>query len=241
MKKNIIKLKENWILYGFETIVIIVGILGAFALESLYDNKKMKETEYKLLNEMVSGLKRDIFTLDFNITLHEGGARACQIILESFAQDLSYHDSLSQYFSMTHNYTAFAPNSGAYESIKSLGLEIIQNDTIRLETIGLYEQGHIIIQENNKIFREQVLDLQRNFNPPLFEEFHLFDIPNMTRGSYGGHMVPTNFEDLKTNKLYLYHLKSLSRGHIARIGHNKMILRQTESLIELITKELNNN
>lgn len=241
MKKTIIKLKENWILYGFETIVIIVGILGAFSLESLNDNKKMKETEYKLLNEMVSGLKRDLNTLDYNITLHEGGARACQIILESFAQDLSYHDSLSQYFAMTHNYTVFAPHRGAYGSIESLGFEIIQNDTIRLESIGLYEQGHIVLQENNKIFREQVFNLKMNFNPPLFEEFYLIDVNNMTRSSYGGRMIPTNFEDLKKNQLYLYHLKSLSRGHIARVAHNKMTQRQTESLIELITKEFKNN
>lgn len=241
MKKNIIKLKDNWMLYGFETIAIIVGILGAFTLESLRENKNVKETENKLLNEMVSGLKKDLDILDTNIGLHEGGVRACQIILESFAQDLSYHDSLSQYFAMTHNYTVFAPHRGAYGSIESLGFDIIQNDEIRLESIRLYEQSYITLQENNRIFREQVFDLQMNLDPPLFEKFFLFDINNMTRSSYGGRMVPTNFENLKTNQLYLYHLKSLSRAHIDRIDHNKFVQRQTESLIELITKELMNN
>jgi len=130
---------------------------------------------------MVSGLKNDINTLDLNIAFHEGGARACQIILESFEQDLSYNDSLSHYFAMTHNYTVFAPNKGAYESIKSLGIEIIQNDKIRLESIRLYEQGYITIQENIMRFQEQVLDLQKNFNPPLFEGFNLFDYDKMDR------------------------------------------------------------
>lgn len=51
-------------------------------------------------------------------------------------------------------------------------------------------------------------------------------------------MVPTNFEDLKTNQLYLYHLNSLSSGHTALTDYNKHIKRQIESLIELITKEI---
>jgi len=239
MKKTFTSLKENWIRYGFETIVITVGILGAFTLESLYDNMKTKETEYKLLNEMVSGLKNDISILDVNIAFHEGGARACQIILESFEQDLSYNDSLSLYFAMTHNYTVFAPNKGAYESIKSLGIEIIQNDTIRLESIRLYEQSYITLQENIVRFKEQVLNLQMNVDPPLFEGFNLFDIDKIDRvkGSYGGRMVPTNFKDLKTNQLYLYHLNSLNNGHTALAVYNKIIKRQTETLIERITKE----
>ena len=241
MKKTIRALKENWIRYVFETIVITVGILGAFTLESLYDNKKTKETEYKLLNEMVSGLENDINTIDFNIALHDGGARACRIILESFEQALRYNDSLSQYFAMTHNYTVFAPHKGAYESIKSLGIEIIQNDKIRLESIRLYEQIYITLQQNNMRVQEQVFDLQQNFNPPLFEGFNLFDFDKSDRikGSYGGRMVPTNFEDLKTNQLYRYHLNSLSNVHTALTTYNKIIKRQIESLIELITKELN--
>ena len=240
MKKTITSLKENWIRYGFEAIVITVGILGAFMLESLYDNKKTKETEHKLLNEMVSGLENDISTLDFNIALHESGTRACRIILESFEQDLRYNDSLSQYFAMTHNYTVFAPNKGAYESIKSLGIEIIQNDKIRLESIKLYEQIYITLQQNNMRVQEQIFDLQQNFNPPLFEGFILFDFDKSDRikGSYGGRMVPTNFEDLKTNQLYRYHLNSLSNVHSALTTYNKNIKRQIESLIELITIEL---
>lgn len=240
MKKTFTSLKGNWIRYGFETIVITVGILGAFTLESLYDNKKTKETEYKLLNEMVSGLKNDINILDVNIAFHEGGVRACQIILESFEQDLSYNDSLSHYFAMTHNYTVFAPNKGAYESIRSLGIEIIQNDKLRLESISLYEQGYITLQENIVRFKEQVFDLQMNFNPPIFEGFNLFDLDkmDMIKGSYGGRMFPTNFEDLKTNQLYMYHLNSLSNGHTLLVDFNNHIKRQTESLIELITQEI---
>ena len=34
MRKILFILKRNWIKFGFETIVVTVGILGAFALES---------------------------------------------------------------------------------------------------------------------------------------------------------------------------------------------------------------
>lgn len=240
MKKTITFFKENWFRYGFETIVVTVGILGAFTLESWYDNRSMKEVEHKLLNEMVTGLNNDIVIINSNIAFHESGARACQIILESFTQDHPYNDSLSHYFAMIHNYSVFAPNKGAYESIKSLGIEIIQNDKIRLESIKLYEQEYVTIQENIRNFTEQVLDLKMNVNPALFEEFNLFDFDNVNliRGIYGGYMVPINFEDLKTNQVYQYHLKSLNRGHAFLIGFNKYIKVYTEFLIELITQEI---
>jgi hypothetical protein len=239
MKKTFTHNKKNWIQYGFETIVVTVGILGAFSLENWYENRRMKDTENKLLNEMVTGLTNDIQIINTNIALHESGAQACTIILESFIQDQPYNDSLSQYFAMIHNYTVFAPNKGAYESIKSLGIEIIQEDEIRLESIRLYEQHYVTFQENIRNFREQVLDLKMNLNPRLFEEFNLFDLDklSMSKGDYGGRMVPTDFENLKTNHVYQYHIKSLRSGHTILIEYNKMTKRQIESLIELITQK----
>ena len=87
---------------------------------------------------------------------------------------------------------------------------------------------------------EQVLDLKMNLYPALFEEWNLYDFEkiNLSIGHYGGHMVPTDFEVLKTDGVYQYHLKSLKRAHNFLIYYNNYIKLEIKSLIKLITQEL---
>ena len=240
MKKIINHLKENWIKYGFETFVITIGILGAFALNSWNDDRKAQEIEIKLLKEMAAGLKKDLSIFDDNINIHNGGYEASSIILEALTLDKIYFDSLSIYFAMTHNYTVFSPNTGAYESLKSLGIEVIENDDIRLGAIGIYEQGYSNLQANIEYCTNYVMNVSMNFNPSHFEEFKFFDADLFNReiGSYGGRMVPINFEKLKTNQVYQYHLKSLKNWHDTMMRYHLSTKGRAERLITLIQEEI---
>ncbi len=50
MNKILNHLKENWIRYGFETLVVTVGILGAFMLNNWNQNRiKLKEEQHLLV------------------------------------------------------------------------------------------------------------------------------------------------------------------------------------------------
>ena len=65
MKKIINHLKENWIKYGFETIVITIGILGAFALNNWNENRK-KQTELNTyLVNLVENLRSDVTSMNY--------------------------------------------------------------------------------------------------------------------------------------------------------------------------------
>ena len=48
MKKIIGHLNENWIRHGFETLVVTVGILGAFTLNNWSENRKAEKLELKI-------------------------------------------------------------------------------------------------------------------------------------------------------------------------------------------------
>lgn len=52
MKKIINHLKENWIRHGFETLVVTVGILGAFTLNNWNENSKEEEYRKQLLIDL---------------------------------------------------------------------------------------------------------------------------------------------------------------------------------------------
>ncbi|MEM7010957.1 MAG: DUF4886 domain-containing protein, partial [Verrucomicrobiota bacterium] len=68
---------------------------------------------------------------NFNLNFHKKGLTASEYLTNAFDQSLPYHDSLDQYFGQYSNITIFVYNSGAYENLKSRGLDIIENDTLR--------------------------------------------------------------------------------------------------------------
>ena len=57
-------LKENWIRYGFETMVVTVGILGAFSLESWKDKRQHEKELLEIYQTVSNDLQSDIQALD---------------------------------------------------------------------------------------------------------------------------------------------------------------------------------
>jgi len=49
MKKVIDHLKGNWIRHGFETLVVIIGVLGAYTLNNWNEGRKVKKQEKVLV------------------------------------------------------------------------------------------------------------------------------------------------------------------------------------------------
>ena len=52
MKKLIKHLKENWIRYGFETLTILIGIVGALTFENWNEDRKDRSNEHILLQQL---------------------------------------------------------------------------------------------------------------------------------------------------------------------------------------------
>ena len=64
MRKILFILKRNWIKYGFETGVVTVGILGAFALESWKDKRHEEKELLKIYMTIADDLHTDVLALD---------------------------------------------------------------------------------------------------------------------------------------------------------------------------------
>ena len=59
MKRIIDHLKENWIKYGFETLVITAGILLAFGLNNWNENRKVTLLKIETLKQVQRDLEAD--------------------------------------------------------------------------------------------------------------------------------------------------------------------------------------
>ena len=71
MKKIIKHLKENWIRHGFETLVVVVGVLIAFTLNNWNESRRNDEEARQLIRALSSDLALDTTLLHNWIDISE--------------------------------------------------------------------------------------------------------------------------------------------------------------------------
>jgi hypothetical protein len=136
-------LKENrfsrYFLYAIgEIVLVVIGILIALQLNNWNSKQQLKQVEIKYLKEIANNLRADSADIQFNIEFNEVRRRSAQMVLKSLNEHESYSDTMDQYFGNLLYTTRSVVNFSAYETLKSRGLEIISNDSLRLMITQLY-------------------------------------------------------------------------------------------------------
>ncbi len=142
------KIRQNLLLEGKtgkyfkyaigEIILVVIGILIALQINNWNNNNQLKKLETKYLTEIRNNLKSDLPDINFNIDFNESRLKSNEIILQYLNREIDYSDSLKFHFGNLIFTTRTLPNTSAYENLKSRGLEIITNDTLRLNITSLY-------------------------------------------------------------------------------------------------------
>ena len=124
---------KNYFFYAIgEIILVVIGILVALQINSINQDHQRAKLEKVLLGQVrfeILEIYEDIWRDAENLEL---GNLSHFIIQDYLDQNLPYHDSLcfSFYWLKIDEYVY--PTSAAYSRIKEEGLDIIQNDTIRI-------------------------------------------------------------------------------------------------------------
>jgi len=168
--------------------------------------------------------------LNFNIYQHNQAIKSCEIVLKALNDVVEYNDSLAHHFAAVHYYTTFASARGAYESLKSIGVESISSKPLRFKIINLYDKWYTILQTNQKILTDDIHELKRNFNQDYFDKF-LVLIPDDP--IYAGEMIPVDFKQLKANQQYKYHISTLHASHSVFKALNSLVSNEVENVKSL--------
>ncbi len=121
-----------------EIVLVVIGILIALQINNWNEGQKQKELEIKYLTEIRNSLESDLPDIEFNIEFNRSKLNSHQVILQYIDGELGYSDSLSFHFSNLLFNTRTLVNTSAYENLKSRGLEIISNDSLRMSITRLY-------------------------------------------------------------------------------------------------------
>ena len=236
MKTILETLKRKWSEYLLEIIVIMVGVFGAFMLNNWNDTRKTKKLEKEILLEIKHSLERDLIDINWNINVHTEMLNSQKIIINWIESNKPYHDSLARHFSIAHRVTQFISTDGPYENLKSRGIRIIQNDSIRNMIMNVYDEGYDFYNELENIYIELIFHTIKFVNNSVFEATINYDLidPNLY-----GEMKLLDSIGIRERSEFKYQLKT-NLNYNALFINLAMIPTKAniESLIELLQVEL---
>jgi len=230
------KSKQSWKKYIYEFLVIFISVSLAFALAKWNENKNNQRAAEKTLLEIQNGLEYDINDFHLNMAGHQRGLDAVGFFRKYLAGESVRTDSIrSKLGRVLASYISIQNNSG-YESLKAQGLDIIDDDSLRLEIISLYDMSYEILtklEEN---------DTQSQFHQNYYHsfvdilgEYIVFD----KEGKMLDIMPPQGISK-KDRNLLLTHLDEIEKIRKNLIRNYTGIEEDAENLMESIEDVMGN-
>jgi hypothetical protein len=223
----------NWWMALGQIALIFVGVSVAIWFENWNTHWKEKRREKEFLNEILSGLVND--SLDINSNLFGCGiqGKACRYLIDNFKNRKEFEDSTSFYLSTLPAYAVLIANTGGYETLKSTGLDQIENDSLRQEIVNMYEVTYKYQKEIEKLS----YDYSLNFVTPActrnFREFQLFGVRKTPRA------IPVDFVTLQKDTQFFAMLQILSDYNYLEDRITKRTQKLIATTILHIRQELN--
>jgi len=223
-----------------EIALVVIGILIALQINNLNDQAKESQTEEMLLIQLESDLQKSLIDIKLNIRIHNKVEESSNILINHIDQDLSYHDSLAFHFASAFLWSRLVINEGAYETIKSHGVEIISNIELRKKMIDIFGGNLYFLRELERLTQDYCEKMRTTNFEKYFEASYVDFGPSEEGFSYGK-CIPLNYNKLKKDKSYWYHLITFQNlSQTLQNTGNKPYKKKLEKLIALVGAELNN-
>jgi hypothetical protein len=226
MKKIINHLKENWIKYGFETLVVTVGILGAFTLNNWNENRKEKIRETILLTELAKNIESNINILEDGLETQLQWIKEINYVVNHIDLKRSYSDSLGTYLNHIRYAESLSLTTTAFESLKSNGFDLIHSTSLRLEIIRLFDEYY----ENISNLINTIGLSKYNSANRIFEK--------CCGGDNNGQIIPNDYNSfLENQELHnMITLRLIWKNTV--VSRYSFLLEETKNLHELVLDEL---
>ena len=220
-----------------EILLVVIGFLIALQINNWNEHRKAKVKEIDILTDFQKGLNYDILQIDSILDHYERASNSFKIVLDHLENDRGYSDSLGyHFFNTTLIFDSGGLTASVFETLKSAGFDLISNKEIRELIISVYDEHNPWMQTWERRYFDELFNAHSNLYNTRFKDFWKGDYKDL---HIIGTMEPLNYEQLKTDNEYKYHI----RTQINLIGWliNKPAEKtrnQCKKLLKLINVEL---
>jgi uncharacterized protein DUF6090 len=228
MRASRIYTATNW-RYAFgELLLIVAGILIALQASDWQNQRAERKAERAYLEELSTALSRDLERLTLGLDRYRQIETRVQELLLLLHSGEPYSEAMDAYFGAVYGVETFELNPAAYESLKSHGLTLISNRSLRAQIAQMYEQTYPSTERAISYEETLVLDLLR----PYFL-VHFRDLVFNTSATPIDY--DTTSKDTEFLNLVDYRLQLVKQNQVPQFERS---IKATGQLIEAIRKEL---
>lgn len=226
-----------------EIVLVVIGIMIAISINSWLDQRRLVAEEIDILRELHESLVIDLANLNENVKINQRIKKSIPILLSHMDQDLAYHDSLKYHFGNTGNVWPFDLNVSVFENLKSKDFNLISNEDLRQNIIGLYGRQNTNLKNSYERYYNVLEDGSINILNTRFEEFWDGNYKSWKNDTNPDNlksiMIPLDYEKLKVDQEYLYFLRSLrNRYDWLMESYSGKMIASIKSLIKKIEDEI---
>ncbi|MBS1936445.1 MAG: hypothetical protein JSS84_01355 [Bacteroidetes bacterium] len=147
-----------------EICMVMVGVLLALWVNNWNDDRKDRIKERKILREMNDNLASDLEDCRYNIGMNQRLLRGNTAVLKQLTERTPFHDSLRVHYGNILGNTTLSANIAAYDNLKSMGFNLVRNDSLRNMITTLYSQQYrymhdVEMEVDGKVQLEEVLPM----------------------------------------------------------------------------------
>jgi hypothetical protein len=130
-----------------EIILVVIGILIALQINNWNEASKNQKEELKLLQEMHNNLKNDLKDCIWNINKQQDLIVSNMAVLTHLEKALPINDTLKNHYGNLIYATTQRRNMAAYDHLKSRGIDLISDDSLRTHITVVYSERYYFIEK----------------------------------------------------------------------------------------------
>jgi hypothetical protein len=225
----------KYLLYAIgEIILVVIGILIALQINNWNENRLKGRKEIQILKSFETQFQNDISQLDESLKFYEAASKSIDIIIHHLEHKIPYNDSLKLHFFLsTRFYGDSDLDNNVFESLKSIGVDLISNTDIRDRIVKLYEDHDEWIVNFEIVYRDFLFNASENIFNTRFKDYWGGDYKDLTYND--GEMVPLDFKSLQTDQRYLYFIRT-QKNHLGWLIYKP--IEETKTKINELSKDL---
>ena len=122
-----------------EIILVVIGILIALQINNWNEARKSRAQEIKIYKELLSDLNLTLEEVKKDMNVHQKSLKRTKILMEHLVQKKVYNDRIVYLLFDSSSEVQVYPKTSGFEALNSIGLNLLSNDSVRIEVTNLYQ------------------------------------------------------------------------------------------------------
>lgn len=220
----------KYVLYAIgEIALLVIGIMIAVQINNWNEVKQQKQLELQTLKEVRGSIETNMAEMKTLAGAHQAQIEHFKHLVKHMEEDLPYHDSLETKMAAIFGWYTPLFDFAPYETLKTRGVELISNDTVKRNIVAVYEK--VIFRITDGLEKFESGNSTAVVLPYFSKHFEMYNaLPPKVRAN--------DYERLKKDPEYRNILQLLIgiRTFGVRLSNNSA--QGLEAVVQLLDKEI---